>query len=244
MEEKELKTSPKQRAVIIIIAVIMLVSIVAGYAVIIMNGNNSSSGNTASEVSEEKIAEYEKAYQEKLASFQEKTKGDFDKFVKYKSEVKAYNETTANEGGVQKRDLKEGSGDAVDYEAGSNYLAYYIGWCADETVFDSSLDDTDEPTGFTRALDPSIGLIEGWSQGVKGMKIGGVREITVPGELAYGESREICGGTNKPLKFIIMATKKDDALSGLADELQTAYMRYQYAAVYGIDYDKMVSSGE
>ena len=43
MEEKELKTSPTQRAFIIVIAVIMLGSIIAGYVGIVMNGSKSSS---------------------------------------------------------------------------------------------------------------------------------------------------------------------------------------------------------
>ncbi len=232
MEEKELKTSPKQRAVIIIIAIIMLGSIIASYAAIIMNGGKKD--NDTSKISDEKIAEYKKEYDAKVAEFSEKTKSDFDKFIKYKSEITAYNETSANEEGLKYRDLVEGSGKETK-EDGSNYLAYYVGWCADESIFDSSFDDNSNPTGFSRALDPSIGLIEGWTQGMKGMKIGGIRKITIPGELAYGDSMEICGGKNKPLKFIVMAVEKSDALSKLSEELETATMKYQYAQ-YGIDY--------
>ena len=240
MEEKELKTSPKQRAVIIIIAIIMLGSIIASYAAIILNGNKSSDSSTGdTTISEAKKQEYAEAYEREKAKFSEATKSDYDKFIAYKSEVKAYNEASANENGVQKKELKEGSGEEVK-EDGSNYMAYYIGWCADETIFDSSLDDSDNPTAFAKALDPSIGVIEGWTQGVKGMKIGGIRRITVPGELAYGDSMEICGGTNKPLRFIIMAVARDESLVQLSEELDTAYMRYQYAE-YGIDYDTMMN---
>ena len=46
MDEKELKTSPKQRFFIILIAVIMLGSIIASYAAIVINGGKSSTGNT------------------------------------------------------------------------------------------------------------------------------------------------------------------------------------------------------
>ncbi|MBR3115641.1 FKBP-type peptidyl-prolyl cis-trans isomerase [Candidatus Saccharibacteria bacterium] len=238
MEEKELKTSPKQRFFIILIAVIMLGSMIASYAAIVLNGSSgSSSDEDSSKISEEKTAEYEEAYEKKVAEFAEKTKDDYKKFVAYKSEVKAYNETSANEGGLKTKDLLEGSGEEVK-EDGSNYMAYYVGWCADESVFDSSFDDNDNPTGFSRALDPSMGLIEGWTQGMKGVKIGGIRKITIPGELAYGDSKEICGGTNKPLKFIVMAVEKTDSLTKLSDELEEAYMKYQYAQ-YGIDYEQM-----
>ena len=113
-----------------------------------------------------------------------------------------------------------------------------MGWCADETVFDSSFDDNDNPTSFAKILDPSLGMIEGWTAGVEGMKIGGIREITVPSELAYGDSMEICGGKNKPLKFLIMAVAKAEPIKSMAEELDKAFMRYQYAQ-YGIDYDSV-----
>ena len=236
MDEKELKTSPKQRFVIILIAVIMLGSIIASYIAIVLNGNKSSSGSTTSKIDQAKIDEYEVAYNEKLAEFSEKTKDDYNKFIKYKSEIKAYNETAANENGVQAVDLEKGSGEKIA-EGDTEYLAYYVGWCADESVFDSSFDDNDNPTAFAKILDASLGMIEGWNIGVEGMRIGGIREITVPGELAYGETQEICGGTNKPLKFIIMTKAKEEPILSLADELDEAYMRLLYAS-NGIDYDE------
>lgn len=235
MEEKELKTSLKQRIFIIAIAVIMVGSIIASYAAIVISGSQQGSSDSDIEVDEEKIAEYQAEYEEKAKEFQKLTEDDYQRFVSYRGEVKAYNESSANEGGVKTRDLLTGSGDKVKDD---NYLAYYIGWCADESVFDSSFDNNDNPTGFTGALDPSIGLIEGWSKGVEGMKIGGIREVTIPGELAYGDTTEICGGYNKPLKFMIMATAKEGELAELSDEMMELQMRIQYA-YYGIDYDSV-----
>ena len=45
MDEKELKTSPKQRFFIILIAVIMLGSIIASYIAIVINGSKSKYRN-------------------------------------------------------------------------------------------------------------------------------------------------------------------------------------------------------
>lgn len=236
MEEKELKTSLKQRVFITVIAVVMLGSIIASYAAIIMNGGKSSSTTTAN-IDPEKVAEYEDAYNNKLAEFKEASKADYDAFISFKSEIKAFNENSANENGVQTKDLKVGNG-AELAEDSSNYLAYYVGYCADESIFDSSFDDNDNPTSFAKILDPSLGMIEGWNIGVEGMKIGGIRRITVPGELAYGDSMEICGGTNKPLRFIVMAVANEEPIKTLSSELDEAFMRYQYAQ-YGIDYDSM-----
>lgn len=242
MDEKELKTSPKQRIFIILIAVFMVGSIIASYAAIVISGSqSSSSSDSTSEIDEAKVAEYQEAYEKVKSEFTEATKGDYDKFIKYKGDtVKAYNETSANENGVTKNDIEVGTGAEVSDD---NYLAYYVGWCADETVFDSSFDDNTNPTGFAKILDPTLGMIEGWNTGVEGMKLGGIREITVPGSLAYGESREICGGKNKPLKFMIFAKEKTDALNDLSKRLDEASMRYQYA-LYGIDYDSVSSNAE
>lgn len=242
MDEKELKTSGKQRFFIILIAVIMLGSMIAGYAAIVIGGSKSDDDTSSdSQIDDAKVAEYQAAYEAKTAEFAEATKDDYKKFVGYKDEeVKAYNETSANENGLKTRDLVTGSGETV---AEGNYLAYYIGWCADGSIFDSSFDDNEKPTGFRMAINPEVGMIEGWTQGVKDMKIGGIREVTIPGELAYGDSQEICGGKNKPLKFIVMAVANKDPLKKLSEELKEATLRVQYAT-YGIDYDQMSQAEE
>lgn len=234
MNENELKTSPKQRIVISLIAVVMLGSIIASYvAIILNNSNNNNSGESS--ISPEKVAEYENDYNEKLASFKAATQGDFDKFIQYKGEIKAYNEAAANDGPVATKDLVIGDGDEITAD-NANYYAYYVGWCADETIFDSSFDDNDNPKSFAKILDASLGMIEGWVTGVTGMRINGIRVVTVPGNLAYGTSMEICGGFTKPLKFMIMAKRKSEERTKMATELDNAYMKYQYA-LYGIDYD-------
>lgn len=237
MEEKELKTSLTQRIIIAVIAIVMVGSIIASYAAIVINGNKSSSGTTTSGVSEEKIAQYSEEYTTKLAAFEKASASDFEKFLPYKSEVKAYNETSANANGVQTRDLLKGTGRKLT-EDDTDYLAYYVGWCADETVFDSSFDSATNPTAFAKALDASLGMIEGWNVGVIGMRLGGVREVTVPGELAYGSSMEICGGYDKPLKFLVMAVANEEPLKTAAAELDMVYLKLQYA-YYGIDYEEV-----
>jgi FKBP-type peptidyl-prolyl cis-trans isomerase len=235
MEEKELKTSVGQRVAIIIIAIAMLGSIIAGYVAIVAGGGKTTNLDDTAGIGNDKIEAYKTAYEEKLDAFKKVSKSDFEKFVSYRSEVKAYNETAANEGILQTKDLYVGSGRELT-EGDKDYLAYYIGWCADETIFDSSFDDNDNPTAFTSALDVSKGMIEGWDAGVVGMRIGGVRRITMSGDLAYGSTTEICGGYNKPLRFLVMAVANEDPLKTAASDVELAYMKLMYA-YYGIDYD-------
>ncbi len=49
-----------------------------------------------------------------------------------------------------------------------------------------------------------MSLIPGWAEGVIGMRVGGVREITIPSDLAYkdqGSGNDI--PPNTPIKFIV-----------------------------------------
>ena len=235
MEEKELKTSVGQRIAILLIAFIMLGSIIAGYVAIVASGNSvSKTGDTVSEITEEKKAEYEAAYEEKKTEFAAATSDEYDIFKNYLGEIHEYDEEVANNSDVTIKELYEGSGRELG-ESDKNYVAYYVGWCANGEVFDSSLDDATNPTMFVRALDVSGDLIKGWNEGVVGMKLGGVRRITMSGEKAYGDLREICGGYYKPLRFLVMAVERDEDLLRLSDEFTMARMRKEYAD-YGIDY--------
>lgn len=230
------KTSPAQRWGIILIAFLMVFSIVASYAVIVANSNSSSSSDSA--VDEELYNKYYAEYEAKLAEVNSAAAELSDQYASefdaYQSEVKAYNETSANDGGVVTEDLKPGSGRELT-EGDNDYFAYYIGWCADETIFDSSIEDDGS---LKSPLVGSDSLIDGWKNGLVGMKLGGVREITVPGNLAYADQQEICGGYNKPLKFVIMTLEKTEPLATLSDELELAATKVSYA-MYGIDYDSL-----
>lgn len=243
MQEKELKTSVGQRVAISIIAFFMLGSIIASYAAIMVANNGSSSSETQT-LSTERMTYYNENYTSKLAKFKEISQPDFEIFSKYLSEVKAFNETTANEGTVAVRDLYVGNGRTLGAES-DDYLAYYVGWCADESIFESSLNkDNTSATGFATMLDPSLikemygaKLIEGWYMGMNGAKIGGVREVSIPSSLAYKDEKEVCGGYNKPIKYLIMAKENQDPLKTALEDLNTASIMLQYAQM-GVDYEK------
>lgn len=240
MDEKLTKTSLKQRLFIGFIAFLMLGSFAAVYIGIAVGGNGEGDQQNAN-VDQSKVSEMLKEYTDKKSTADEAAKPFSDKYFselsKYRSEVKAYNANTINEGELTTNDLKNGNGSSIGDD--TKYLAYYIGWCADESILDSSFDNTDSPTSLKTPIDPSGGLIEGWTSGVKGMKIGGVRELSIPGKLAYGETQEVCGAKNSPLKFIVLAIPYDEKLATLIADANTAYMRYMYYSSYGIDINDM-----
>lgn len=92
--------------------------------------------------------------------------------------------------GLKHQDLKVGDGpEAV---SGKTVEVHYTGRLENGTKFDSSL-DRGEPFSFRLGAGE---VIEGWDQGVAGMKVGGKRKLTIPPELAYGQ--EGAGGVIPP----------------------------------------------
>jgi FKBP-type peptidyl-prolyl cis-trans isomerase len=82
--------------------------------------------------------------------------------------------------GLVFEDTQLGAGDTA--EAGKQVSVHYTGWLTDGSKFDSSK-DRDEPFDFRLGVRQ---VIPGWDEGVAGMKVGGVRKLTVPPHLAYG----------------------------------------------------------
>lgn len=231
MDEKVLKTSWKQRIIILAVAILLLGGTILTYAFIVLNGEAETARQ---EENNELISELSKKYEEKQEEVNNAAKPMSDKYFpelkKYKSEVKSYNAASANSAGLEVKDLKKGDGKELK-ENDNNYYAYYIGWCPDGSIFDSSFDSKDNPTKLKAPLDASAGLIEGWNQGVVGMKLGGIREITMNGDLAYGE-KEMCGTTNSPLKFIVLAVEPSEDMKKLNEELNEIYIQLKSAS-YG-----------
>lgn len=77
-------------------------------------------------------------------------------------------------------DLVMGTG--AEATSGATVEVHYTGWLVDGSKFDSSL-DRGRPFGFTLGARQ---VIQGWDQGVIGMKVGGKRKLTIPPELGYG----------------------------------------------------------
>ena len=79
-------------------------------------------------------------------------------------------------------DLEEGTGDEV--KSGDTVKVHYTGTLLDGTKFDSSL-DRGEPFEFTGGQGQ---VIQGWDEGILGMKVGGKRKLTIPSSMGYGET--------------------------------------------------------
>ncbi len=94
---------------------------------------------------------------------------------------------SANITELQKIDTQVGTG--REAEAGFNVTVHYTGWLFDPAAegnkgkkFDSSL-DRKQPFNFFLGGGQ---VIQGWDEGVQGMKIGGKRTLIIPSEMGYG----------------------------------------------------------
>lgn len=90
--------------------------------------------------------------------------------------------STKTASGMYYRDISVGSGATV--VEGSNVAIHYTGYLADATIFDIN-QAPQVPFPFTVGQEA---VIAGVDEGVRGMQVGGVRQLIIPPNLGYGGS--------------------------------------------------------
>lgn len=88
-------------------------------------------------------------------------------------------ETVEEVNDLQITDTKSGDGDEA--KSGGDVIVHYTGAVAATGIIFQSSKDSGRPA--TLNLN---GVIEGWKQGIPGMKVGGVRRLVIPADMAYG----------------------------------------------------------
>jgi FKBP-type peptidyl-prolyl cis-trans isomerase FkpA len=82
-------------------------------------------------------------------------------------------------------DLRIGTG--AEAAAGNILTVNYTGWLYDPTKTDlKGLQFETSPLIFTLGIQQ---VIQGWDQGLVGIKVGGIRKLVIPSSLAYGGVR-------------------------------------------------------
>jgi FKBP-type peptidyl-prolyl cis-trans isomerase len=226
-------TSKKQRIVIWGILILTVFSTIALYAGIVVTQQNTAKETAEATEAQTKLNENLEVQKAKVAAkvaelitpkANELSSQYYSEFSGYKSKVGAFNSASITE--LKTEDLKSGDGTEITSDF-TDYSLYYIGWQPDGTIFDSSIDG--ESLKAPLAGDGSY--ITGWSEGVIGMKIGGVRELSIPSDKAYGESGSGTEGEdgyiapNTPLKFVVMAIPKADITTESAISAEIPYSK-------------------
>ena len=98
-------------------------------------------------------------------------------------------------GELRHRDIVVGAGaEAVEK---ARVGVHYTGWLEDDTEFESSR-SLDSPLYFVIGAGE---VIQGWEEGVKGMRAGGKRELIIPPDMAYGAEGNSRIPANATLRF-------------------------------------------
>jgi peptidylprolyl isomerase len=99
------------------------------------------------------------------------------------------------------RDLKAGTGAVIP--ANATVSVNYVGVaCSNGKVFASSYTDG-------QPFDANLngGVIKGWTQGIAGMRVGGVRLLAIPSALAYGPQGKAPIAPDEALYFLVAPVK-------------------------------------
>lgn len=86
------------------------------------------------------------------------------------------------ESGLKYADIKVGTGESP--APGDKVVVHYTGWLMNGTRFDSSV-LKNRPFEFTLGAGQ---VIKGWDEGVATMRVGGIRQLIIPPDLAYGQN--------------------------------------------------------
>jgi FKBP-type peptidyl-prolyl cis-trans isomerase len=200
-------TQKAQRIGIWIIAIVLTVGTLSGFVAIILAPKNQATDQT-------KLAQLTNQYQAAQKDYQAKvdaqavslSKQYYADFNTYSSRIAPFDKNSVTK--LETVDLKIGNG--ADITATSTFSAYYIGWNPTGVVFDESIASGTLKAPFS--VTPG-GVIKGWTDGTVGMKVGGVRELTIPSVDAYGTTDKGANiPPNTPLKFVIMIIPTPDTI--------------------------------
>lgn len=180
-------TKKSQRVAIWVIAVVMALGTLGAYFAVILANKNTET-DTAKQ-------------QKLLEQYAQEIKANNAPLDGYKAEKFTASDVTV----FKTEDIVTGEG--AEATKDSNVTLSYFGWGPDGSIFDSS--NKKDGTGKAFTFKPSAGgAIEGWIQGIPGMKVGGVRKLTIPPALAYGASGQPpLIEANTPLVFIVKLDK-------------------------------------
>lgn len=110
--------------------------------------------------------------------------------------------------GVQELEIMDVEvGDGEEVKPGATITAHYTGaLCKNGIIFQSSF-DFGNPISF--GLDQ---VIQGWTHGVPGMKVGGTRRLIIPAEMAYGAAspaKNIPANSDLVFDIVLMAIPRN-----------------------------------
>lgn len=167
----------RERIIVFFLVGVMLFSAVATGLLLVLNTGNNNQDDELAEITEQLEAQANEGEQPEVCQATEEALSNSGNPVG----PWPYETSKTNELVVE--DLREGNG--AEAKLNDCITVHYRLATIDGTPVDGN--DTfseGQPIAFDLV---EGGLIQGWTEGIPGMKIGGVRRLTVPADKAYGD---------------------------------------------------------
>ena len=229
-------TKKSQRIAILVIIITLVIGTLGGFLVMVLAPKNQA----ADQARFEKLAaEFQKengVYQEKVAARDKKVADELSKkyygeFKKYQSHPSGFEADSIKE--LKTADLKRGSGEEIKDD--TPFAAYYILWLADGKIKEQSAVDgkLNPPLEVADGLKDAM-LVDGWKEGLLGMKVGGVRELSIPSDKGYGKEGNDTIPGDTPLKFIVMTIPLPDKGEEIPEPQVSDELKRLYQNIYKV----------
>jgi FKBP-type peptidyl-prolyl cis-trans isomerase len=222
-----MSTTTQQRVGIWVIAIALTVGTIMGFVAMILSSQDQQNSQEVVRKYQEEATAYQKKITDQKAKFEARAKELSDKyyaeFNEQKSQVAPFDAASVKT--LQVETVKDGEGEVISDTTA--YAAYYIGFTPDGNIFDGSIEG--EALKAPLLVQPGQ-VIPGWSEGMKGKKIGGIYKLQIPSEKAYGAAGS--GDKNKPntpLTFVVMPIEKIEHFKApqITQEVIKAYGQQQ-----------------
>ena len=187
-------TTTAQRVGIWTITIVLTVGTLAGFVAMILAPKNEAADTAKSQ----------KEYEQMLKDYQEQQKKAAEENAKASQPLDGYKAAAFDGDKVKKlkvETLVAGTGEKL--KADSSLKANYFGWTSDGKIFDSS-----KKNGKTEPVEFSLdGVIPGWTEGLKGVRVGSTVKLTIPTDKAYTAEDDGSGNPVGPLQFVVEVKK-------------------------------------
>jgi len=187
-------TPRSQRIGILIIAIVMIAGTLGSFLVMGLGLKNQEIDQAQQQKDYEQSLEQQKLVAQLNADNSEALVG---------YEARAFDPASVTKLNVEI--LTEGTGEII--KATDSINSSYFGWASDGKIFDSSKKKNADDKPVTFSLES---VIDGWTEGLTGLKAGSVVRLTIPAVKAYGSQGSGIITANSPLEFIVQIHKIDN----------------------------------